>query len=192
MSVRRIVIITALFILISSSLSAESLWAPVCRPIFIDLRPSQVGDLVTVLIVEQSTSSQTASADFDKSIDHSNGAGMGPFLKFIPELAYSSDQTSATSGKTTVANKIVTTLTARVTRVLPNGSLEIAAERSINLNGEKQKIILTGLVRPQDISPDNTVLSTSIADAKIDTVGKGPVGDRQREGFISKLLKFLF
>ena len=188
----RILLITALIILIGSSVSAESLWPPVCRPMFTDLRPSQVGDLVTVLIIEQSASSQSTTSDFDKSLDHSNGAGMGPFLKLIPELGYNSEQSSAMSGKTTISNKFVTTLTARVTRVLPNGSLEISAERSINLNGEKQGIVLTGLVRPQDISPNNTVLSTSIADAKIDTIGKGPVGDRQREGLISKLLKFLF
>lgn len=189
---KQTLLIAALIILICSSLSAESLWAPVCKPIFIDLRPSRVGDLLTVLIVEESASSQTASADYDKKLDHSNGAGAGPFLKLIPELAYSANQSSATSGKTTVANKFVTTLTAKVTKVQPNGNLEIAAERSINLNGEKQGIVLTGIVRPQDIGSTNTILSTSIADAKIDTIGKGSVGDRQREGFISKLLKFLF
>jgi len=188
----RVFLITALIILIAGSLSAESLWAPVCRGMFTDLRPSQVGDLVTILIVEESASSQSASADFDKKLDHSNDAGAGPIMKLIPSLAYSAGQSSASSGKTTIANKFVTTLTARVTKVLPSGSLEVSAERSINLNGEKQGIILTGLVRPQDISPDNAVLSTRIADAKIETIGKGPVGDRQREGLISKLLKFLF
>jgi flagellar L-ring protein precursor FlgH len=170
----------------------DSLWTPNNTSLFADLKPRQVGDLITVLIVEESASQQKATQSFDKSFEHGNSAGTGPILKLIPELAYDSSQTSSTQGQMTISNKFVTTVTAKVVAVNPNGTLEIQAERTIELNGEKQELVLTGTVRPQDITADNTVLSTLIANANIQTKGKGPIGNRQKEGIITKILGFLF
>ena len=60
------------------------------------------------------------------------------------------------------------------------------------MNGEKQGVTLTGIVRPQDITSENTVLSTSLADVYIDYIGKGPSGRRQQEGIITKILSYVF
>lgn len=171
---------------------ADSLWSPAGQNLFADLRPRQVGDLVTIVIIEESASQQKATQSFDKSFDHSNSAGTGPILKLIPELAYDSSQKSATQGQVTISNKFVTTVTAKVVAVNPNGTLEIQAERTIELNGEKQEVLLTGTVRPEDIAADNTILSTRIADISLQTKGKGPIGNRQKEGIITKILGFLF
>ncbi len=192
MTYLRITIAIIALALVGSTTAADSLWSPNCRNLCADLRPSQVGDLVTVLIVEEAVSSQEASTDLRKSTDHSNDAGVGPFIKLLPEIGFRSGQSSSAAGQSTMSSKFVTRLAATVTRVMPNGNLEIRAERSLNMNGEKQAVMLTGLVRPQDIASDNSVLSTSLADVKIDYIGKGPNGRRQQEGFITKILSYLF
>jgi flagellar L-ring protein precursor FlgH len=83
-------------------------------------------------------------------------------------------------------------MTARVVRVLPNGNLEIEGSREVVVNAENQRLILAGTIRAVDIAPDNTIRSTSIADAKIRFEGKGVVGQKQREGLITRLLHWLF
>ena len=181
-----------LILLASSSLSADSLWTEKSGSAFTDVKAKQVGDLVTIVVVEGSASSLKASTDYDKSFEHSNNAGVGPFLKLVPELNFSSSQKGAAGGETTLTSKLVTKVTAAVTQVMPNGNLQVRAQRSVVTNSEQQDIILTGVVRPQDIGTDNSVLSTYLSDVQIKYTGKGPAGDRQKEGIISKILKFIF
>jgi len=171
---------------------AESLWAAKSDSMFTDVKAKRVGDLVTIVIAEASSSSLKASTGYDKSLDHSNKAGIGPFLKLVPELGFSSSQKGAASGETTMTSKLVAKVTAKVTKVLENGNLEVQAERTVVTNDEKQDITLTGVVRPEDIGTDNTVLSSSLSDVQIKCTGKGPIGNRQKEGIISKILRFIF
>ncbi len=192
MSFTRIAILAVAVALAAVPAASDSLWSPICKNLCTDLRPCQVGDLVTVLIVEESVSSQEASSDLSKTTDHSNGAGVGPFLELIPELAYNAGQTSSAAGQSTMSSRFLTRLAATVSRVMPNGNLEIEAQRNLTMNGEKQGVTLRGIVRPQDIASDNTVLSTSLADVMIDYIGKGPNGRRQQEGIITKILSFVF
>ncbi len=147
---------------------------------------------MTVLIIEEAASSQKASTDLAKDTDHSNAAGVGPFISLIPDLSFQSGQTSSSAGQSTMTSKFATRLAATVTKVMPNGNLQIEAVRSLNMNSEKQTVTLRGIVRPQDIASDNTVLSTSLADVAIDYIGKGPSGRRQREGIITQILSFVF
>lgn len=83
-------------------------------------------------------------------------------------------------------------MTARVTEVLPGGNLRIEGRQSIVINGEEQAIVVTGIVRPQDISRDNTVLSTYLADAQIVIEGDGPLGERQSPGLLTRIFQWLF
>lgn len=83
-------------------------------------------------------------------------------------------------------------MTARVVGIDAAGNLEIEGTKSVQTNKENEEIKLTGIIRPQDIAPDNTVPSTCIANAKITHAGSGPVGSRQKEGLISKIFKILF
>jgi len=83
-------------------------------------------------------------------------------------------------------------MTAKVVEVLPNGNLVIEGRQTIVINGEEQVIVVSGIVRPQDIEPDNTVLSTYIADATIVYNGTGPIGDAQEPGLLTRLLNWLF
>jgi flagellar L-ring protein precursor FlgH len=174
------------------SASADSLWTSGAKSITADPKARQVGDTITVLIAETSSSTQKASTDYSKDLEHGNSAGIGPIAKMIPEISVSSSQSGGASGSTSKSMNFSAQITAKVIKVQPNGNLEIEGTRTVQTNDEKQEITLTGTVRPENIASDNTVISTYLSDAKIKATGKGPIGDRQKEGIISKLLKFLF
>jgi len=191
MIIRTYIALSAI-LLAASSATADSLWTSASNGLFADVKARQVGDTVTILIVESSISTQKASTGFDKKLEHSNDAGLGFLLKNLPEFGISSSQKGSASGATSRTSTFVAKITATVVKVLPNGNLVLEGVRSISTNSEKQDIKLTGTVRPQDITPDNTVLSTYLADAEVKSTGRGPIGDRQKEGIISRLIKFLF
>lgn len=186
-------VFTSILILVLASMAmGDSLWLPTSTCMFADSKAKRVGDLVTVIIMESTVSTQSTSSDFSKDVNHSNKQGFGPLLNIVPELGFSSTQKGAAGGATTMSNKFLTKLTASVTEVLPNGNLVITAQRSVITNAEKQDAALTAVVRPQDIASDNTVLSTFLADVKLKYTGKGPAGDRQKEGVVTKVLKYIF
>jgi flagellar L-ring protein precursor FlgH len=168
------------------------------RGFFQDLRAHNVGDLVTINIVETSKASKAAATKTARtsSID----AGITNFLGFekqlhMPKAFDNANMFNASmtnnfdgSGATSRDESMTASVTAMVTRVLPNGNLFIEGTRRIRVNNEIQHIVLSGIVRPSDISPDNTVLSSYIADARIDYTGNGPVSDKQRPGWLARLL----
>jgi flagellar L-ring protein precursor FlgH len=83
-------------------------------------------------------------------------------------------------------------MSAIVTKVNPNGTLIIEGARSVVVNKETQLFKITGVIRREDVRPDNTVMSEAIADAQIKLDGKGTINDRQRRGLITRLLDWLF
>ena len=94
----------------------------------------------------------------------------------------------AGSGSTTRKENLTATITARVIDVLANGNMLIEGRRNVLVNNEDQIIILTGTVRPRDITPDNLVNSTLIADARIAYSGKGIISDRQQPGWLMGIM----
>jgi flagellar L-ring protein precursor FlgH len=190
----KIVIVITTIIILATIIpaTADSLWTPASTNMFTDLRARHVGDLLTVVISEGTASSLSASSGFDKNVEHSNTGGVGPFLKLLPEIGFNSGQKGSANGSSTMTSKLTANVTAKVTKVLPNGNLEIEAQRTLVTNADKQEITLTGTVRPEDIGSDNTVLSTYVADVVVKCTGKGPAGDRQKEGVITKLIKYIF
>ena len=171
---------------------AISLWVSSPVGMFADQKARGVGDLVTVLIVEETQSSQKASTEFQKDLKHSNKAGTGPFLHMVPEIGFTSGQSSQATGSTTLSNNLVAKITATVKAVQPNGDMRIEGKREVTTNNEKQIVTLTATVRPQDIGPGNTVASTFLADVQIQYSGKGQIANRQKEGIISRLLRWIF
>lgn len=164
------------------------------RSLFADQKAYRAGDAVTVLIIENSSAvndAKTATArgsDISLSGDvsisggtnKSVGAGVGTGSKFNGE--------GTTSNRGSVRAKI----SARVDSVLANGNLAISGSRSITINGEEQKILLSGIVRPSDIMADNSVYSFNIADATIVIQGDGSLTRVQEPGWLTKFLHWLF
>jgi len=163
--------------------------------LYSDHKSFSVGDILTVYIVEASSASTSANSETDRSFDHgiSSSAGTGP-LDFIPlsSMGVNSKNTAKGDAKTSRQANVKATLTARIIEVNDNGNLTINGSRSIKINGEEEITSVSGTVRPQDISADNTVYSYNIADAEIIYKGKGSVKDGSKIGIISRIFNFLF
>jgi len=92
------------------------------------------------------------------------------------------------SGSTMRRENLTATISTRVIEVLPNGNFLIQGRRNVRVNNEDQIILLEGTIRPRDISSDNTVNSSYIADARITYAGKGIISDRQQPGWLMGIL----
>lgn len=170
-----------------------SLWSHRSESLFADFKARRLGDVLTIIVLESTSASARAETKTSKDESASTTAGLGPILRAIlPEWGASGRMDMNGSGSTTRSGSLTTRLSARVVETLPGGILRIEGSRSVQINGEAQKLVLAGYVRVRDVRADNTVLSTHLADAQILLEGKGPVGSRQREGLITKLFKLLF
>jgi flagellar L-ring protein precursor FlgH len=188
----RLIAVTVVIIWVSGYALADSLWKDGNRGLFADRKAVKEGDVLTVLIYESTTASSRADTKTSKSDSASTKPGVGPLLSLLPEWSVSGKTGSQASGSTTRSGTLVGKISVVVKEVLPNGNLKVEGTRTVGVNGEKEKIVLTGIVRPEDVSAENTVPSTAIAQAEIHYEGKGPVGNKQREGLLTKLLKWLF
>ncbi len=113
-------------------------------------------------------------------------------LSFIPEMSTSQGDNFSSKGSINNTNKVTARITVKVIEVKPNGNLVISGTQNIKQNGESQTITLSGLVRPSDIQADNTVYSSSIADAKLNVAGNGPLASKQRQGILTQIWNWLF
>jgi flagellar L-ring protein FlgH len=175
------------------------------RDFYQDLRAYKVGDLVTVNIVETSKASKSAATQTGKSssIDAGiqNMLGWEGKIKDVTSMGNDDARNSFNNssmlkgsltnsfngtGQTSRGDSMTASITAKVIDVQPNGNLVIEGVREIRVNSETQIIILSGFIRPVDISPDNTVLSSYIGDAKIQYLGTGAISDKQRPGWLTR------
>lgn len=178
---------------------AGSLWSRNSQNLFVDQRARRVGDIVTVLIREKSSASKEAATSAGR--DSSTEASISKFLGLeskIPQISKLIDPTSLIdasykndftgSGKTSRKEDLVATLTSKVARVLDNGNLLIEGKKVVTVNKEDQIIVLTGEIRPRDISKSNTIDSNLIHDARISYTGNGVISDKQKQGWMIRIL----
>jgi len=159
------------------------------RPLTSDLRAYRPGDLLTVLVFE--TASATASAN--TTTEKGGGLGVGFTSNFTREksakLTLSEDFNG--NGRIQRSGKLAAQITVTVRRVEANGDLIVAGEQLIQVNNERQEIVLSGRVRPIDIAENNTVVSSRLADAQISYVGDGVLSEKQRPGVVTRVLTWL-
>ena len=160
--------------------------------LFSDNKARHVGDTLTIVINENASTNSQANTKTSKNEGLNYGPGFGPLLHNIPTFGLSGGINSTASGSTNRTDTLTASIAATVIQVLPNGNLVIEGKRKVGMNAETQEITLTGVVRPQDIAFDNTIASPLVADAQIKYGGRGPVGDKQHDGLISRVFKFLF
>ena len=184
--------------------AAESLWRENGRSaaggfLFTDVRAGRVGDILTVLVVESATSNIQGTTDTKKSsssnvnLSAANvfGIKMGQALGAAGTRGlFSHSGTGQTQGSGTITRSETVTaqVPARVMKVLENGLLVIEGRRLAVVNDENTTLAFSGVVRPEDITPDNTVRSTLVADAEVSMLGKGVIQEKQRPGLINRLL----
>ena len=167
--------------------------------LFCDQKARQVGDIVTIKIVESSTATNKASTDTNRgssmsaSLDAFFNAEKKfpadqPFFNPFSKVAGGLDSKFQGTGTTKRSGDLNADITALVTQVLPNGNMVLVGSREVLINNENQVIELSGVVRSRDIDADNTVLSTYIADARIAYSGTGIIDDRQKPGWLTKIM----
>jgi flagellar L-ring protein precursor FlgH len=165
--------------------------------LFEDAKARRVGDIITVVLVEQTTASKKADTNTSKKQDTEldNPTILGAPLSFNMPGGSNRDlnlgttltgsRSFAGSGDSSQSNKLQGNVTVTVAEVLSNGNLLVRGEKRLTINQGDEYIRLSGIVRPTDIGPDNTVLSTSVADAKISYVGKGTLDDSNSSGWLA-------
>lgn len=154
----------------------------------------QAGDLLTVIIEEQTVSSFSANTTATKS--DSSGISSEFFNNLLDRLirpiTTGANSTTGGNGSTGQNSSMRARMTVVVREVLPNGVLVVEGRRTLITNRETQTIVMTGLVRRDSVRPDNSVLSTQVADAEIRFEGRGTIADRQRKGILTELIDWLF
>ena len=182
---------------------ANSLWNDSIN-LFEDRKARRLNDLVTINIIESLSGSGTAdtSTSRDSSGDYqlTNLFGMesdfgiqnlpllnkafGESAKFDPSVKGSAKSDFKGKGDTNREGELIATITAKVVEVLPNGNLMLEARKELTINEERQILVLQGMVRPDDISMNNMVMSNKIADAQVFYVGDGVIQDKQKPGWL--------
>jgi flagellar L-ring protein precursor FlgH len=170
--------------------SAGSLWSPTARlaDFTRDLRASRVDDVITIMVAERASAVASGTTKSARASSAKNSvtalAGIIPATRPLANLATLSGNTQLSGDGTTSRETVLTTtLTARVTQVLPNGVLAVEGTKTVQVNSEQQIVVVRGLVRPADVSPANTVPSDRIASLEVRINGKGVVGDAVRRPF---------
>ncbi len=165
--------------------------------LFSDAKAHNVGDIVTIKVYESlsgSGSSSTSSGKqttFDINVNKPKVLGKEvPGKTKNPLLNFSTSPKADFKGKSSTKRdaKLIATITARVVKVYPNGNLYIVGEKVIKINDDFQVLKISGIVRPSDIDPDNSVPSSKIADMYVEYNGKGYVNDGQRPGWLARFL----
>jgi flagellar L-ring protein FlgH len=145
--------------------------------------------VLTIVVAEQASAVASGTTKTSRASSTKNSiAALGGITRATGALAnlanVSGDTELNGQGTTSRSTTLTTTLTARVTHVLPNGGLVIEASKEVQINSERQVIAVRGVVRPADIDPTNSVQSNRLAQLEVHVNGKGVVGDAIRRPFI--------
>ena len=169
--------------------------AGVTSDLYSDFRSSRIGDIITVVLQENTTASKSASTSTSREstvevdpvlglggqvINVGNGANAGLQFDLESETEFEGDAQANQS------NSLIGNISVTVVDVLPNNHLVVRGEKWLTLNNGDEYIRLSGIVRPQDVNPQNQVQSSRIANARIQYSGTGTFASAQREGWLSK------
>jgi flagellar L-ring protein precursor FlgH len=165
--------------------------------LFEDRTARRKGDIITIQLVERTDATKKASTSMDKGteVELANPTLFGyPFSadrvtsvdNVTLETSISGNRAFAGAGESDQSNSLHGQISAVVVDVYPNGNLMIRGEKMLTLNQGKEFVQISGVVRPDDISPDNSVLSTQVADAQISYIGKGAIADANTIGWLAR------
>lgn len=152
-------------------------------------RAAQVGDIITILLVERTQASKSTSANTDRSANIGlTPPSSGPFSKLFSasDVGASGSQGFKGKGDAAQSNTLSGEITVTIAQVYANGTMLVRGQKALTLNRGDEYVQIAGLVRQADISPDNRVLSTRVADARITYTGKGEIARASTQGWLSR------
>ncbi len=184
----------SLIIFIPFLVSAQDMTQNGFRSLFSDYKAVNLGDAITIIVVESSEASNNAekSAGRNSDLGFSFGGGIGSTSLPDVNSDISSNNDFDGKGSAKTSGMVRTKLSAMIDSVLANGLLRIKGSRKIVVNDEEQIITIKGIVRASDIQSDNTVYSYNISDAEIIFQSDGQIRSIQDPGWLTKLFHWLF
>lgn len=200
---KHLLVLTILAVLATDQkLLADSLYpAEGTNSLYTEKRARRVGDVITVLIEETNQAVNSASSQDQRASGLAVGAGTGflgagifgnSVLSNVPnQIGVGASTAHQGQGSSSRASTITGQMTAKIVSILPSGNYLIQGSRYVEVNDEKQTIEVTGEIRPDDISSDNIVLSSRVADARIKFTGVGPASETAKPGLLTRVLGWL-
>ncbi len=184
--------------------SQNSLWRAGARSFFKDQRANTVGDILTVVIAINDTA--TIENESRRSRANEEGAALGGFFglegqlqQFLPDevvadnlVDFDSDSNHQGSGSITRGEQIELQVAALISDVLPNGNMVIHGRQEVRVNFEVRELLITGIIRPQDIEANNTISYEKIAEARISYGGRGQITDVQQPRYGQQVYDIIF
>jgi flagellar L-ring protein precursor FlgH len=166
------------------------------RPLFEDVRARAVGDTIIIQLVEKTSASRKATTNTNREGSASLTVGDIVHLPFkgMAGAKASGESASKFDGKGETASDVLLsgTLAVTVVQVLPNGNLVVTGEKFLGVNRNVERLRLSGVVNPQFIQPGNTVLSTTVSDARIEVSGAGLVNEAQTMGWMQRVFQTIW
>jgi len=180
---------------LASNLWAKSLWMEGDEMgLFSDRKAGKIGDIVTVIIVEEAKASNMNSSKRDKNLEVTTEASGA--LDFLPKIGGKGESKFKRGGAITRAGSLQAKVTAQVISVLPNGNLRIEGERKVKIDNEEETIYVSGIARPDDIQAKNVIMSTYLAEAKIEYRGGVSLSSKEKPNVgvrvLQKLIGWVF
>jgi flagellar L-ring protein FlgH len=159
------------------------------QPLTAGTRAGMVGDVLIITLVERMTATKSTSSSTDRGGDFGlTLPSTGPFSLAKPsDVAMGGKQAFKGKGEASQSNTLSGEISVTVAAVYPNGTMLVRGEKQLTLNRGDERIQISGLVRLSDITADNRVFSTQIADARIRYTGKGEVARASKQGWLQRL-----
>ncbi len=187
-------LIFAASVALPAAVPAQSLWHDnQSSSMVADKRATGVGDIITIVVSENTTTTKSDETKTERASSLTSAITSFLFPGFLqhagsmPSVAYSSDHKHDGSGSINNSESIIAHVAVQIVDVLPNRNLVIEGRRQTEFGGEKQTIVLHGIVRADDVAADNTVLSYNVANATVEIVGKGSVTDSTNKGWFNRI-----
>ena len=156
---------------------------------FTDSKAYRTGDLIVVHLVENTQATNQTGAQTSRSANNTltMATGSSP-----TNMGLSGGQTFTGSGNNSRSDALTSTISAMITDVYPNGYMKIYGRRKLRINNEEQYVSVSGVVRPEDVNFDNSIISTKIANADFVYDGVGDLNDSNRSGWLGRALRAIW
>ncbi len=172
----------------------DSIWNSNASSPYSVSKAFKVGDIVTIIILETTSAAQKAGTDTNASDSLAASFNSNLQSMYHPSKAASGSlgNTYKGLGSTTRTSNVTAKVAAVVIKVLPNGNLIISGEHKVEVNDEMQTIKISGMIRPKDVSLQNSVYSYQVAGATVSVKGTGSVNEAGEPGILSRIFNWVF
>lgn len=159
--------------------------------LFSDTKASKKGDIVKIIILERTSANEKVNTSTGKEYNTKGEIKTLPLggisKEKLPAWQWSHDEGYSGKGELKKENYITAVIPGKIVDITDDGNYKIEGEKNIDINGSKQIIKISGYVRPQDISEDNTIYSNLIFDMKLSLIGKGFIEEKRKPGLLTRI-----